>query len=152
MYSVISSMSSADHGRIPVPVVASHAYVRAIEKWLAPVRMYRYFRIPLGFRVLYIDPGAAQACDVRPRGARVVRVDLGSGGVEAQARPNVAPPPDRVRPSPQARALEWRRQLEAGEVRNRADSARREGVSRARVTQVLAVLDGGPSGAGFAAP
>ncbi len=38
------------------------------------------------------------------------------------------------------KAIEWRRQMEAGEVRNQADIARREGITRARVTQVLALL------------
>jgi hypothetical protein len=38
---------------------------------------------------------------------------------------------------PRERAVEWLRQLEAGEVASRAALARREGVSRARVTQVL---------------
>ncbi|MCD6405208.1 MAG: hypothetical protein J7M19_05240 [Planctomycetes bacterium] len=38
------------------------------------------------------------------------------------------------------KALEWRRQLDAGEVATQADIARREGVTRARVTQVLMLL------------
>ncbi len=38
------------------------------------------------------------------------------------------------------KAIEWRRQLNAGEVRNQADIARREGISRARVTQVMSLL------------
>jgi len=38
------------------------------------------------------------------------------------------------------KAIEWRRQLDTGEVRNQADIARREGVTRARVTQVLGLL------------
>lgn len=42
-----------------------------------------------------------------------------------------------VRRDPNERAREWRRMLEAGEVANRAELARRVGVSRARVTQVL---------------
>ncbi len=37
-------------------------------------------------------------------------------------------------------AIEWQSQLEAGEVRNRADIARREGITRARVTQIMALL------------
>ena len=37
----------------------------------------------------------------------------------------------------------WRRELDAGGV-NRADIARRELVSRARVTQILAMLELGP--------
>lgn len=43
----------------------------------------------------------------------------------------------RVRPNPTERAREWRRMLEVGEVASRAELARRAGVSRARVTQVL---------------
>jgi ParB-like chromosome segregation protein Spo0J len=39
-----------------------------------------------------------------------------------------------------ARALEWQRQLDAGEVASRADIARREGLSRARVTQIMRAL------------
>jgi hypothetical protein len=38
------------------------------------------------------------------------------------------------------KALEWRRQLDVREVANQADIARREGDSRARVTQVLMLL------------
>ena len=38
------------------------------------------------------------------------------------------------------RALEWRRELDAGEVASQAAIARREGVTRARVTQVLMLL------------
>jgi hypothetical protein len=45
--------------------------------------------------------------------------------------------PGRARPDPNARAREWRRMLDAGEVANQAELARRVGVSRARVTQVL---------------
>jgi hypothetical protein len=39
-----------------------------------------------------------------------------------------------------ARALEWQRQLDVGEVASRAEIARREGVSRARVTQIMRAL------------
>lgn len=38
------------------------------------------------------------------------------------------------------KAIEWRRQLDAGEVRNQADIARREGITRARVTQIMGIL------------
>jgi ParB-like chromosome segregation protein Spo0J len=38
------------------------------------------------------------------------------------------------------KAIEWRRQLDAGDVRNQAEIARREGVTRARVTQVMGLL------------
>ena len=38
------------------------------------------------------------------------------------------------------KALEWQGLLESGEVRNQAEIARREGITRARVTQVMAML------------
>lgn len=38
------------------------------------------------------------------------------------------------------KAIEWRGQLDAGEVPNQAAIACREGISRARVTQVLGLL------------
>ncbi|MDY7011872.1 MAG: hypothetical protein SVV80_14160, partial [Planctomycetota bacterium] len=38
------------------------------------------------------------------------------------------------------KALEWRRQLDAGEVASQAEVARREGLTRARVTQVMMLL------------
>lgn len=37
-------------------------------------------------------------------------------------------------------AQEWRRQLNAGEVENQAAIARREGITRARVTQIMALI------------
>jgi hypothetical protein len=43
------------------------------------------------------------------------------------------------------KALEWRRQLDAGEVANQAAIARREGVTRARVTQVLMLVHLAPA-------
>jgi hypothetical protein len=55
------------------------------------------------------------------------------------------PAPAKVAKTPRVaellrKAIEWRRQLDTGEVRNQADIARREGVTRARVTQVLGLL------------
>ncbi|HPF35463.1 MAG TPA: hypothetical protein PLH84_08575 [Candidatus Krumholzibacteria bacterium] len=37
-------------------------------------------------------------------------------------------------------AQEWRRQIDAGEVENQAEIARREGITRARVSQVVSLL------------
>jgi hypothetical protein len=37
-------------------------------------------------------------------------------------------------------AIEWRRQLDAGEVQNKAEIAQREGITRARVTLVMRLL------------
>ncbi len=39
-----------------------------------------------------------------------------------------------------AQAEEWQRQLDAGEVKHRAEISRREAVSRARVTQIMHLL------------
>lgn len=38
------------------------------------------------------------------------------------------------------KAIEWQRQLDAGEIANQTDIARREGITRARVTQVMGML------------
>ena len=42
------------------------------------------------------------------------------------------------------KALEWQALLESGEVRNQAEIARREGITRARVTQIMGLLDLAP--------
>jgi hypothetical protein len=99
------------------------------------------------FRVLYVDPGAAQARRGRPRGGRVVEVDLGSGSVAVPTRAKVerpSPPRRANQPPPIVaqllRAIEWRRQLDAGEAPSQAAIARREGITRARVTQIMSLL------------
>lgn len=38
------------------------------------------------------------------------------------------------------KAIEWQRQIDAGEVQNKTVIARREGITRARVTQVMGLL------------
>jgi len=64
---------------------------------------------------------------------------------------NALPPRVRNRKPPKAprtprvvellrKALEWQALLESGEVRNQAEIARREGITRARVTQVMGML------------
>ena len=52
-------------------------------------------------------------------------------------RPTPKRPTGRARLNLSERTREWQRMLEAGEVATRAELARRVGVSRARVTQVL---------------
>ena len=59
------------------------------------------------------------------------------------------PKPPKVAKTPRViellrKAIEWRRQLDAGEVRNQAEIAKREGVTRARVTQIIGLLRLGP--------
>ena len=38
------------------------------------------------------------------------------------------------------KAIEWRRQIDVGEVRSQAEIARREGITRARITQLMGIL------------
>lgn len=54
-------------------------------------------------------------------------------------RPPKIPKPPRIAETLH-KALEWRRQLDAVEVPNQAAIARREGITRARVTQILMLL------------
>ena len=61
------------------------------------------------------------------------------------SRPPEPPRPPREPRTPPVvetlrKALEWRQELDSGAVARQADIARREGVSRARVTQVLMLL------------
>jgi hypothetical protein len=67
-----------------------------------------------------------------------------TGGDLPRAAPPVGPTllPRGVRGAPTAlkRAVEWQRQLDAGQVRSRAAIARREGLTRARVTQIMNML------------
>ena len=78
-----------------------------------------------------------------------------TGGGSRSRKVAASPPPERVAPltaptplprgvrgAPTAlkRAIEWQRQLDAGQVRSRAAIARREGLTRARVTQIMNLL------------
>ena len=56
-------------------------------------------------------------------------------GLESVPKP--APKPKVLRGDPRARARELQAMLDAGEVKNKADLARRLGLSRARITQIL---------------
>jgi len=59
-------------------------------------------------------------------------------------KPRLRKPPKSPKSPPVVRTLlkarEWRRQLDAGEVKSQAAIARREGLTRARVTQIMALL------------
>ena len=59
-----------------------------------------------------------------------------------QAKPPRPPPEPRTLPVVETlrKALAWQRDLDAGAVASRAELARREGITRARVTQVLMLL------------
>ncbi len=63
-------------------------------------------------------------------------IDLGEA--RKRLRPKKLEPPTIVKRL--AQAEEWQRQLDAGEVKHRAQISHREGVSRARVTQIMHLL------------
>jgi hypothetical protein len=65
--------------------------------------------------------------------------------VSALPEPRRTPKPPKELKTPRVvellrEALEWKTLLESGEVRNQAEIARREGITRARVTQIMAML------------
>jgi len=65
--------------------------------------------------------------------------------VSAVPPPRGKPKPPKVPRTPRVveflrKALEWQALLESGEAKNQADIARREGISRVRVTQVMRLL------------
>jgi len=65
--------------------------------------------------------------------------------VTALPEPRGAPRPPRKPKTPRLvellqMAMEWQRQLDAGEMATQAEIARREGITRARVTQIMALL------------
>jgi hypothetical protein len=65
--------------------------------------------------------------------------------VSAVSRPRQAPKPPREPRTPRVvelfrKAIEWQSLIERGEVTNKAELARREGITRARVTQVMGML------------
>lgn len=101
----------------------------------------------------------ALGASVAPYRDQTVEVALGAKGAfetanvgavtrrvaTAVPHPRRAPRPPR-KPRPQRavellqKAAEWRRQLDVGEIENQAAIARREGITRARVTQILGML------------
>jgi hypothetical protein len=75
---------------------------------------------------------------------RVPASQVVSAVTERQRRARPPKPPREPRTPPVVetlrKALAWRQELDAGEVASQADIARREGLTRARVTQVLMLL------------
>ena len=66
-------------------------------------------------------------------------------GVSAVPEPGGEPRPPKEPKTPRVvellrKAKEWQALIESGEVQNQAEIARREGITRARVTQVIAML------------
>ena len=75
----------------------------------------------------------------------VTRQVAGDRVVSALPEPRGRPKPPKKPKTPRVAELlqmatEWQRQLDAGEVKTQAAIARREGIARARVTQIMALL------------
>ena len=62
---------------------------------------------------------------------------------QANPRPNKAPKEPRVKEL-LLQAREWQKMLNSGEVRNQAEIAQQEGITRARVTQIMHLLNLAP--------
>jgi hypothetical protein len=131
-------------------------------RWAEPEVVFRIVHVPL-------DDGFPPTDGLPPPSYRdqAVEIALGpnptfpKGSAAALTRRvppdqvvNAVPPSRRKRRAPRPskrvgpprvvetlrKAIEWRRQLDAGEAPNQAAIARREGISRARVTQILGLL------------
>jgi hypothetical protein len=103
-------------------------------------------------------PGGVRYCDqtvevtLGPKGAfkkgnlgTLTRRVAADQVITAVPEPRGKPKPPRKTKTPRVvellrMAIEWQRQLDAREVETRAEIARREGVTRARVTQIMAML------------
>ena len=116
------------------------------------------------FRIVHLAQGPQKCAPVAAYREQTVEIALGpkgafeNGNIGAMTRRVSAdrvvssaplhrgnPKPPKVAKTPRVvellrKAIEWRRQLDAGEVRNQAEIAKREGVTRARVTQIIGLL------------
>jgi len=116
------------------------------------------------FRIVQVAVDGADGQPVAAYREQTVEIALGpkgafeNGNVDSLTRQVAADrvvsamPPRRGKPKPPRepktprvvellrKAIEWQGLLESGEVPNQADIARREGITRARVTQVMGLL------------
>jgi len=116
------------------------------------------------FRIVHVAVDGSNGTHVAAYHEQTVEIALGPKGafendnigiltrrVPAEHVISAVPPRDRNRKPPKAprtprvvellrKALEWQALLESGQVRNQAEIARRQGITRARVTQVMALL------------
>jgi hypothetical protein len=103
----------------------------------APVATYReqMVEIALGPKGAF-ENGNIGAVTLRVPAGRMVSVALPPRGKPKPLRePRIPRVVELLR-----KAIEWQRQLDTGEASNQADIARREGITRARVTQVMGML------------
>jgi len=116
------------------------------------------------FRIVHVAVDGSNATHVAAYREQTVEIALGAKGafengnigtltrqVPAERVISALPPKDRNRKPPTPprtprviellrKALEWQALLQSGQVHNQAEIARREGITRARVTQVMALL------------
>lgn len=141
---------------------------RRIEFWLPEcnsIRRGRGWAEPeIWFRIVHVAVDGQGGAPVAAYREQTVEIALGPKGafengnigtltrqVPADRVINALPPRIRNRKPPTAprtprvvellrKAIEWQALLESGEASNRAAIARREGITRARVTQVMGLL------------
>jgi hypothetical protein len=116
------------------------------------------------FRIVHVAAGGPNGAHVAAYREQTVEIALGPKGafengnvgiltrrVPAERVISALPPKDRNRKPPKTprtprviellrKALEWQALLQSGQVHNQAEIARREGITRARVTQVMSLL------------
>jgi hypothetical protein len=116
------------------------------------------------FRILHVAPVGHNGVSLAELHEQTVEIALGPKGafengsvgslkrrvtadrvVNAAARIRQSAKPSREPKTPRVvellrNAQEWQRQLDAGEVPSQAEIARREGLTRARITQVMGML------------
>lgn len=116
------------------------------------------------FRIIHIAQEAHSGGPVMAYREQTVEIALGPKGafengnigalttrvpaervVGAMPSPRGKPKPPREHKTPRVvellrKAIEWRCQIDAGKIRNQAEIARREGITRARVTQIMGLL------------
>ena len=116
------------------------------------------------FRIVHVAADGPNSAHVAAYREQTVEIALGPKGafengnvgiltrrVPAERVISALPPKDRNRKPPKTprtprviellrKALEWQALLQSGQVHNQAEIARREGITRARVTQVMSLL------------
>jgi hypothetical protein len=103
----------------------------------APSATYREQEVAVAFGPI----GSFEDCDIGTLRRRIdadhaVRVvPLTQGNLKPPKVPKTPHVTELLR-----KAMAWRREIDTGEVRNQADISRREGITRARVTQIMGLL------------
>ncbi len=115
------------------------------------------------FRIIYIEQENPDDSPVAGYREQTVEIALGPDGAFASSkiasltrrvpanvlagampRRNIPKPPEEPRTLRVVellrKAIEWKAQLESGQIANQAEVAHREGITRARVTQVMSML------------